>query len=132
MYSYRKPLTFYTYKKNFGLSSVDFPMILYSYPSYLGVDILTASDSDMPHSLLGFTNGRAIVIKEGLKDVEDFVLLHEEEHVKNMDASELEVDKRALRRLIARNTSDEKLEKILQLLEKRWNIKIPSPDEFLQ
>ena len=122
----------YSYKKNFGLGSVDFPTVLYSYPSYLGVDILTASESDMPHSLLGFTNGRSIVIKDGLKDIGDFVLLHEEEHVKDMFASEMEVDKRALKRLISKKVSEEKLENVLRLLEKRWNIKIPEPDAFLQ
>lgn len=131
MYFYNRIASSYSYKKNFGLGSVDFPTILYSYPSYLGIDILTARESDLPHSLLGFTNGRAIVIKEGLKDVEDFVLLHEEEHVKDMSASEVDVDKRALRRLISKKVSDKKMEHVLHLLEKRWKIKIPDPDTFL-
>lgn len=129
MYSYRRLASNYNYTKNFGFGSVDFPTILYSYPSYLGIDILTASDKDLPHSLLGFTNGRAIVIKEGIKDIKDFVLLHEEEHVKDMSASELEVDKRALRRLISKKS--DKIEHVLHLLEKRWNIRIPEPDAFL-
>ena len=118
----------YRYKKNFGIGSVDFPAVLYSYPSYLGADILTASD--MPSTLLGFTNGREIVIRDGIKDIRDFVLLHEEEHVKDMSASEKEVDKRALRRLLSKKCGEQKLEKVLRLLEKRWDIKIPSPDEF--
>ena len=84
----------------------------------------------MPSTLLGFTNGREIVIRDGIKDIRDFVLLHEEEHVKDMSASEKEVDKRALRRLLSKKCGEQKLEKVLRLLEKRWDIKIPSPDEF--
>lgn len=132
MYYYVRNISkIYGYKKNFGLGSVDFPTILYSYPSYLGIDILTANDEDMPASLLGFTNGKVIVVKDSIdKEVSDFVLLHEEEHVKDMSASEMEVDKRALRRLISRK-DEKKIKSALDLLEKRWKIKIPSPNEFL-
>lgn len=131
MYNYRRSPV-YDYRKNLGIGSANFPTILYRYPSYLGVDILTADGKNMPSTLLGFTNGRSIVIKDGIRCIEDFVLLHEEEHVKDMGASELEVDKRALKRLLAKKVSDKKLENVLKLLEKRWNIKIPEPDVFLQ
>lgn len=130
MYRYYRDGVIYTYKK-FGFGSIDFPTILYSYPSYLGIDILTASDKDMPPSLLGFTNGRSIVIKNGIKDVENFVLLHEEEHVKDMSASEIEVDKRALKRLISKKVDEKKIANVLRLLEKRWDIKIPNPEDFV-
>ncbi len=130
MHYYARRENNYNYKKNFGFGLADFPIVLYSYPSYLGVDILTASG--LPDSLLGFTNGRSIVIKDGIKDIEDFVILHEEEHVKDMSASELETDKRALKKLVARKVSEERLEEILHLLEKRWKISISEPSTFLQ
>jgi len=130
MYSYRVSDSF-SYKKNFGLGAADFTGLLYTYPSYLGVEILTVSKNDMPDSMLGFTDGKKIVIKDGIKNVEDFVLFHEEEHVKDMSASELEVDRRALKRLIAKKT-EKKIDAVLELLEKRWKIKIPSPEEFLK
>ncbi len=108
------------HSKRFGSGIIaGFPPI-YSYPSYLGIDVHTVSRDSMPESLLGFTDGKSIVIKEMEKDVRDFVLLHEEEHVKDMAAGEEETDKRALKRLIAKGADDKKLRKILSLLEKRW------------
>lgn len=129
-YNYTNAEHTYNYKK-FGSGSIDFPIVIYSYPSYLGVDILTVDSKNMPDSLLGFTNGHDIVIRDGIKEIEDFVLFHEEEHVKDMSASEIEVDKRALKRLISKKAGEKKIANTLRLLEKRWNIKIPSPDDFL-
>ena len=78
--------------------------MLYSYPSYLGVPIFKQMKGYMPSFVLGMTNGREIKISNNLpKDVADFVLMHEEEHVKNMLATEKEVDERALRRFLAKN-----------------------------
>ena len=78
--------------------------MIYSYPSYLGVPILKENRRYLPLNVLGMTNGREIKIQNNLpKDIAAFVLFHEEEHVKDMSASEREVDERALRRFLAKN-----------------------------
>lgn len=78
--------------------------MLYSYPSYLGVPISRMSRNYLPGRVLGMTNGREIKISNNLpKDIAEFVLFHEEEHVKDMSATEKEVDERALRRFLAKN-----------------------------
>jgi len=93
------------------------------YPSYLGVDIFKMDGNEMPRSVLGFTNGRQIAVRRGLKGLlAEFVLLHEEEHVKDMSAGEKETDRRALRRLLAKRPAlgDNDLKSVKKLLRKRW------------
>ena len=86
------------------------------YPSYMpGVFMFEA---ELPDGLFGFTNGKAIVRRKGMSNsLKEFVLLHEEEHVKDMFATEREIDGRALRRFAARhgNITDD----VRKLLEKR-------------
>ena len=79
--------------------------MIYSYPSYLGVPVFKENKRYLPLNVLGMTNGREIKIQNNLpKDVAAFVLFHEEEHVKDMFATEREVDERALRRFVAKNS----------------------------
>ncbi len=78
--------------------------MMYSYSSYLGVPVFRPEKNYLPVRVLGMTNSREISIQRALpKDVAEFVLMHEEEHVKDMDATEYEVDQRALRRFLAKN-----------------------------
>lgn len=90
-----------------------------SYPSYLGVPIFDVDEKDMDSSLLGLTNGKMIIRKKDLDNsLKEFVLFHEEEHVKDMDASEFEVDRRATRRFFRKHgklTND-----IIDVLKMRW------------
>lgn len=95
--------------------------MIYSYPSYLGVPIFKQMKGYMPSFVLGMTNGREIKIQNNLpRDVAAFVLLHEEEHVKDMSASEREVDERALRRFVAKNNGITK--NIKKLMRRRHGI----------
>lgn len=108
-----------TGNSNISSASFSYP----SYPSYLGVSIFKMDDNEMPQSVLGFTNGRQIAVRRGLKGLlAEFVLLHEEEHVKDMSAGEKEVDRRALRRLLAKwpALGDNDLKSVKKLLRKRW------------
>jgi hypothetical protein len=108
-------LSRYNYR-NFGTGFAS-PSFGSWYPSYLGVDIFFA---DLDENLLGMTNGKRILVKEGMsKELKEFVLMHEEEHVKDMDASELEIDNRALKRFLAKHKAISK--EIKELVEKRWN-----------
>ncbi len=78
--------------------------MIYSYPSYLGVPIFRQTRNYLPLRVLGMTDGKKITIDNRLpKDVAAFVLFHEEEHVKDMGATEQETDERALRRFLAKN-----------------------------
>ena len=96
--------------------------VIYTYPSSLGIDILTA---DMPASLLGMTNGRRIMLNKDAGELKEFVIFHEEEHVKDMNASELEVDKRALERMkISGKLTPIRERKINELMKKRWGRKL--------
>jgi hypothetical protein len=107
---------FNNYEKRLG--SGDAGIGFYSYPSYLGINIFTA---DMPSSLLGMTNGRRILLNKDAKEAKEFVIFHEEEHVKDMSASELEVDKRALTRMKKSGRMTQEKEKtIKKLMKKRW------------
>ena len=70
--------------KYFAESSAGFFMLGYpGYPSYMpGVFMFEA---ELPDGLFGFTNGKAIVRRKGMSNsLKEFVLLHEEEHVKDM------------------------------------------------
>ena len=97
-----------------------FPFFYPGYPSSLpDVIELEFDERGMGNHILGFTNGHVIVRRKNLGLLKDFVQFHEEEHVKDMDANELEVDKRAFRRLSSL-TNDNKIEKAIELLEKRW------------
>ena len=112
----QKSLNIYSYK-NFG-TGFSIPSFGSWYPSYLGVDIFF---TDLEENLLGMTNGKRILVKEGMnKELRDFVLMHEEEHVKDMSASEMEIDERALKRFFAKHTKI--TEEVQELLEKRWGI----------
>ncbi len=95
--------------------------MLYSYPSYLGVPIIKQAKNYMPSFVLGMTSGKEINISNNLpKDIAEFVLFHEEEHVKDMLATEKEIDERALKRLIAKNGSITK--KVKKLMRRRHGI----------
>ncbi|MBI2971592.1 MAG: hypothetical protein HYY37_04220 [Candidatus Aenigmarchaeota archaeon] len=110
----------YSSRRRFGTGDAGGFPALYSYPSYLGIDIVTLSRHEMPDSLLGFTDGRHIAMRESIdRAVREFVLLHEEEHVKDMEADEFTVDLRAFRRLVQRADRN-RLEKVLELLGRRW------------
>ncbi len=88
-----------------------------TYPSYLGVPI---TEPLLGEHLLGQTNGRRINISSGADPhIKNFVLMHEEEHVKDMSASEWEVDKRAVQRLI-RSKKPVSWIKVKLLLKQRW------------
>lgn len=95
--------------------------MFYSYPSYLGVPIFRENKRYLPLRVLGMTDGRKITINNRLpKDVADFVLLHEEEHVKDMFVTEREIDERALRRFVAKNNIVTK--NIKKLMRRRHGI----------
>lgn len=102
--------------RKFGEGSVSFIFSYPGYPSYLpGVIQHCVSGKYLPKEVLGFTNGKDIVIKKGLSaEVRRFVQLHEEEHVKDMTINERETDMRALARLGSRN------KKVMKLLKRRW------------
>ena len=106
----------YSYK-NFGTGFSN-PGFGSWYPSYLGVDIFF---TNLEENLLGMTNGKRILVKEGMpKELRDFVLMHEEEHVKDMSATELEIDERALKRFFAKHNKI--TEEVQELLGKRWEL----------
>src|SRR3989344_1302313 len=110
----KKSLNRYSYR-NFGTGFAN-PSFGIWYPSYLGVDIFF---TDLEENLLGMTNGKRIFVKEGISAVvKDFVLMHEEEHVKDMDATELTIDNRALKRFLSKHGKIN--EEVQELLEKRW------------
>ncbi len=120
--AYRKRNIYATYKK-FSLSAAAVPSFASypGYPSYLGVSIFPADEKYMGRNLLGFTNGNFIVVKRGVpKSLRLFVQFHEEEHVKDMWASEKIVDQRALKRLMKINTNKKELKEVRALLRKRW------------
>ncbi|MBI4170447.1 MAG: hypothetical protein HY514_02045 [Candidatus Aenigmarchaeota archaeon] len=121
--SYQRKLgTYATYRK-FSIKNASVPFFASypGYPSYLGVNIFQADEKYMGKSLLGFTNGNFIVIRKGLnKILRLFVQFHEEEHVKDMSASEKDVDKRALKRLMQRNMPQKELREVKKLLKQRW------------
>ncbi len=97
-----------------------FPLFYPGYPStILGVSECELSEQDMGQHLLGFTNGKTIVRRKNLGLLKDFVQFHEEEHVKDMSANELETDTRAFRRLLSLK-NHEKTDQTLELLAKRW------------
>lgn len=121
--SYAKRNLYNLYKK-FSLSTVATPFFASypGYPSYLGIKIFSADEKYMGKSLLGFTNGNFIVIRKGLgKILRLFVQFHEEEHVKDMQASEKVIDQRALKRLIQRNILQRDLKEVRSLLRRRWH-----------
>src|SRR3989338_6840874 len=112
----KNSLNRYNYK-NFGTGFAN-PGFGSWYPSYLGVDIFF---TDLEENLLGMTNGKRILVKEGMpKELRDFVLMHEEEHVKDMSATELEIDERALKRSFAKHNKI--TEEVQELLGKRWGL----------
>ena len=114
-YNYRIESFNYGYEKKFGSGSA-FAAAGIWYPSYLGIDIFFTQLSD---SILGMTNGKRILLKENLReDVKDFVLMHEEEHVKDMSLNEMETDTRALRRFFQKNRKISA--EVSALLKKRW------------
>ncbi len=87
------------------------------YPSYLpGV---FEFQTNLPRNILGMTDGKMIVTRKNLRTLKDFVRFHEEEHVKDMFASELEIDKKALRRLLLKGSKKD-IGKVRKLLRKRW------------
>ena len=91
-----------------------------TYPSYLGVPI---TEPLLGEHLLGQTNGRKINISSKTDpQIKNFVLMHEEEHIKDMNASEWDVDKRAVQRLI-RSKKPVSWIKIKLLLKQRWHEK---------
>jgi len=95
--------------------------MFYSYPSYIGVPIFRTEKNYLPSRVLGMTNGKRIIINNNLpKDIAEFVLFHEEEHVKDMLATEQEVDERALRRFLTKNNKITKT--IKKLMKKRHGI----------
>ena len=109
-----------------ALSAQNQPMLeiddhgLPTYPSYLGVPI---TEPFLGEALLGQTNGRRINITADIDpQIRNFVLMHEEEHVKDMSASEFEIDKRAVQRLI-RSKKHVSWVKIKLLLKSRWQEK---------
>jgi hypothetical protein len=113
----------YTYYKKFSFERAEIPFIALDagYPTYLGVNIFEAEEKYLGKNLLGFTNGNFIVVKKGMgKALRLFVQFHEEEHVKDMFATEKEVDKRALKRLMSRNVKKEELREVRHLLKQRW------------
>lgn len=123
--SYEKPenpLDLYTH----ALSSQNLPALkiddngLPTYPSYLGVPI---TEPLLGEHLLGQTNGKRINISSSTDpQIKNFVLMHEEEHIKDMSASEWEVDKRAVERLIKSKKSVSWI-KVKLLLKARWHEK---------
>lgn len=127
-YHYEKTMRSYSYiiKRKYGSYITkkmgsgflgNIPLVA-GYPTYLGVDIFEVNNSDMPATLLGLTNGRHIIIKRGLNpELKEFVRMHEEEHVKDMFATELEIDRHALRRFKAK--SGKIGDEIINLLKKR-------------
>jgi hypothetical protein len=126
MYNYhRTDSVNYDHKRKFGSESSAFSgPLVYGYPSaFPGVKIFEMDENYMNH-LLGLTNSKFIALKKGLGELKDFVLFHEEEHVKDMSASELEVDKRALKRIkSSRKLTKSLLKKIKELMENRWGDK---------
>lgn len=125
-YNYRSKNFNYGYKM-FSLNSAGFSSPHFSYPgypSYLGVNVFRIDEKDMPLHVLGFTNGKAIALSRNLKGLLlEFVQFHEEEHVKDMFATEKEVDRRALQRLLARHPAVDKteLKAVKRLLRRRWH-----------
>lgn len=90
----------------------------FSHVDYLGVPVFSADREEMPSRVLGMTNGRRIVFRKNLpQDMKDFVLMHEEEHVKDMFATEHETDERALRRFAAKHGSVSR--RVRKLMKKR-------------
>jgi len=82
---------------------------------------IAINESDMNEQLLGFTDGSKIWRKRSLQGiVKEFVLFHEEEHVMDMGASEMEVDSRALARLKSKTLQEQEKDAIKALLSLRW------------
>ncbi len=82
---------------------------------------IAINESDMDEHLLGFTDGSKIWRKHSLQGiVKEFVLFHEEEHVRDMSDSELETDMRALERIKNRALNENEKKEIHELLIKRW------------
>ena len=103
--------------------------MLYTYPSYLGVSMAIEDKRYMPLHVLGMTNGASISMRRGMpRDVADFVTLHEEEHVKDMNASEREVDERALSRFAAKHGRITR--HVARLMEKRHGISDSEEKQF--
>ncbi|HLD85134.1 MAG TPA: hypothetical protein VI968_01110 [archaeon] len=106
-------------KNGLGVMEVD-DSGLPVYPSYLGIPI---TEPLLRSDLLGQTNGRKINITSDVDpQVKNFVLMHEEEHIKDMNASEWDVDKRAVQRLI-RSKKPVSWIKVKLLLRSRWHEK---------
>ncbi len=102
------------YTKNFGSGFSEHAGELVDF-SYLGNPIFELDKEYTGDGLLGFTNGKEITKQKGLDvDIAKFVQLHEEEHVKDMSATEMEVDKRALKKFKG------DIKKIDKLLSNRW------------
>ncbi len=91
-----------------------------TYPSYLGIPI---TEPMLEEHMLGRTNGRKINISSATDpQIKNFVLMHEEEHIKDMSASEWDVDKRAVQRLI-KSKKPVSWIKVKFLLRQRWHEK---------
>lgn len=85
-------------RKNFGSGFSEHIGELVDF-SYLGNPVFELDKEYTGDGLLGFTNGKEITKQKGLNiNIAKFVQLHEEEHVKDMSATEMEVDKRALKK----------------------------------
>lgn len=106
-------------KDGLGIMEVD-DSGLPVYPSYLGIPI---TEPLLRGDLLGQTNSRKINISADVDpQIKNFVLMHEEEHIKDMNASEWDVDKRAMQRLI-RSKKNVSWIKVKLLLKSRWQEK---------
>jgi hypothetical protein len=115
----------YHYEKKFSTGDSDFSApLVYSYPSvFPGIDIFEI-DQKYLGGVLGLTGGRFIVLQKSLGSIRDFVLAHEEEHVKDMSADEMEIDRRALKKI--KNSSritKPLLGKIKKLMKARWGVR---------
>ncbi|MEM7819274.1 MAG: hypothetical protein QXD48_00395 [Candidatus Aenigmatarchaeota archaeon] len=74
--------------------------ISYNYPSYIpNIEIFEIDEHYLPRFVLGMTDGKKIQLKNNLGYFRKFVLAHEEEHIKDMEASEDVIDKRVCARL---------------------------------
>lgn len=113
----------HNYLKKFSIGSgLSFAPLSYSYPSsFPGINIFEAGEAYLD-KVLGMTDSKVIILKKGLKELRDFVLFHEEEHVKDMSAGEMEIDRRALKRIKAKLTV-KLLERIKELMSARWGAK---------
>jgi hypothetical protein len=91
-----------------------------SYLSYLGVPI---TEPMLGEHLLGQTNGKRINISADVDPtIKNFILFHEEEHIKDMNASEWDIDRRAIHRLIVSKKPVSWI-KVKLLLKSRWKEK---------